>query len=142
MLRRLACALATVLALAPGFAGAAEGLSLEDALRLALTRNERAAKAPLRVEVANGSLDRARSAFLPTLVGQGSGAWNSVPEGGGRAFSANGVLALNQPLLNLPAIPLYGQAKHNLASERWGATEDLRVLSFDTANAFLTALTN
>ena len=121
-------------------ARADEPLTLDAALHLAFTRNERALKAPLRVEAAEGSLDRARTAFLPTLVGQGVAAWSSIPDRGGRDFSGNGSLTLNQPLIAPSAFPLYDQAKHNLRSERWGAVEDLRVLGFDTTSAFITAL--
>jgi outer membrane protein TolC len=39
-----------------------------------------------------------------------------------------------------PAFPLYSQARHTLEAERWGAVEDLRLLAFDTAGAFITAL--
>ena len=60
MIRRFLLAL--VVGLAPRVA-AAEGLKLEDAVRLALQNNERAKKAPLRVNVADASLERARDAF-------------------------------------------------------------------------------
>ena len=43
-----------------GPAGAEEALRIEDAIRLALTNNERAQKAPLRVETADGTLTRIR----------------------------------------------------------------------------------
>jgi outer membrane protein TolC len=123
-------------------AHADEPLTLDAALHLAFTRNERALKAPLRVEAAEGSLDRARTAFLPTLVGQGVGAWSSISDAkSGRNLSGNASLTVNQPILAPSAFPLYDQAKHNLRAERWGAVEDLRILGFDTTSAFITALT-
>ena len=137
--RAAAFVTATVVVLAPSASRAEEPLSLEQALHLALTRNERALKAPLRIEAAEGSLDRARTAFYPTVLGQGAGVWSSIPDRGGRSITGAGTLTVNQPILNPSAFPLYGQAKHNLASERWGAAEDLRVLAFDTTNAFLSA---
>ncbi|MBL8606283.1 MAG: TolC family protein [Myxococcales bacterium] len=57
------------LALSPRRAAAQEAapLRMEDAVQLALANNERAKKAPLRVEQAAGQLERARDAFFPTL---------------------------------------------------------------------------
>ena len=140
--RRLARAAAIGLALWPTTASADPQLSLEDAVTLALSTNERAQKAPLRVEVAQGQLERARAAFLPSVVATGTGALRSTEDRNGRILSGSGLLALNQPLLNLPAFPLYAQARHQLESERWGAVQDRRLLAFDTAQAFLLALTN
>ncbi len=117
-----------------------EPLTLDAAISLALENNERSLKTPLRVEAAVGGLDRARSGFLPTLVGQGAGSVGTIADKAGRNFSGDAAVTLNQPLLNASALPLYWQAKHALASERWGAVEDLRLLAFDTTNAFVTAL--
>jgi outer membrane protein TolC len=125
----------------PTAARAAEApLTLEDAIALALANNERSLKAPPRVEVAAGGLDRARSAFLPTLIATGNGGWASIADRNGRNFAGDGALTVNQPLVNASSFPLYSQARHTLESERWGAVEDLRVLAFDTASAFITAL--
>jgi outer membrane protein TolC len=129
------------------FAGAAARadepqLTLQAAIDLALANNERALKAPARVEVAVGGVERARSAFLPTLSASGNGGWAAPADRNGRNFAADGTVTLNQPLVNAAAFPLYSQARHALEAERWGAVEDLRVLAFDTASAFLTALTN
>jgi outer membrane protein TolC len=126
---------------APPAPAAPAPLTLESAIDLALSHNERAFKAPARVEAALGGVDRARSAFLPTLVAQGQGAW-SAPSSRNDGLSGNGTVALNQPIVNAPAFPLYAAAKHTLGAERWGAVEDLRTLAFDTATAFLTALTS
>ena len=115
-------------------------LTLQEAIDLALAKNERALKAPARVEAAVGGLDRARSAFLPTLTASGIGAWSSISDRNGRNFAGDGALIFNQPLVSPSAFPLYSQAEHTLASERWGAVEDLRLLAFDTASSFITAL--
>jgi outer membrane protein TolC len=140
--RRTVSALALGLALWPTAARGEEALGLEDAVNLALASNERALKAPLRVEAAEGQLERARAAFLPTLVANGAGSLHSIADRGGRVLAGSGNLTLNQPLLNLPAFPLYSQARHQLESERWGAVQDRRQLAFDTAHAFLLALTS
>ena len=55
-------------------------LTLEAAIDLALAKNERALKAPERVEAAVGGVDRARTAFLPTLTASGNGAWSSIAD--------------------------------------------------------------
>jgi outer membrane protein TolC len=134
-------ALAFALCVAAAAARASEPpLTLQAAIDLALANNERALKAPPRVEVAVGGLDRARSAFLPTLTAAGNGGWSSTADRNGRNFAGDGSLTLNQPLVSPAAFPLYSQARHTLEAERWGAVEDLRVLAFDTASAFLTAL--
>lgn len=133
--------LAFCLLLGPGAARADEALGLEDAVKMALGSNERALKAPLRVEAAEGQLDRARSAFLPTLTAGSGALFSSTLDRAGRAVTGSGTLSLNQPLLNPSAFPLYAQARHQLESERWGATQDRRLVAFDTAHAFLVVLT-
>ena len=128
-------------ALARTTPAAAEGpLTLEDAVKLALANNERALKAPLRVEAAEGQLERARAAFLPTLTAGGTGTLAAQPDRNGRILAGTGQVAVNQPIISLPAFPLYAQARHQLESERWGAVEDRRVLSFDAAKAYLLAV--
>jgi len=64
----VALAAALSVGLTPTAASAQEQLRMEDAIRLALMNNERALKAPLRVETAEGQVDRARTAFFPSLV--------------------------------------------------------------------------
>lgn len=125
-------------------------MSLEEAVRLSLANNERALKAPLRVEVAEGGLDRARTAFLPTLAAVGTGQVSrprdatsaTAGSAASRIWAANGALTLNQPIFALGNFPLYSQAKHNLESEKWGAAQDKRLLAFDTARAFLVVLSS
>jgi outer membrane protein TolC len=143
MIVRASCLAAVAISLGAVAVGArAEEppLTLQEAVDLALATNERAIKAPARVEAAVGGVDRARSAFLPTLTAVGSGAWSSNADRNGRNFAGDGIVIVNQPLVNPSAFPLYSQARHALTSERWGAVEDLRLLAFDTANAFVTAL--
>lgn len=117
-------------------------LTLEDAVREALAHNERALKAPLRVTAAEGQLERARSAFLPSLNAGGTGTLGASADRSGSHLSASGAVTLNQPLLNLSAIPLYRSSRHQLDAERFGAEQDRRQLAFDTARAFLVVLTS
>jgi outer membrane protein TolC len=135
MLRR-PCFVAFVLASIPAFVHA-EPLKLDEAVRQALSANERSLKAPLRVAQSEGSLHRARDAFFPTLVLGSQYAWTP----NGRTTSAvTGGLTLTQPIVTPSAFPLYGQAKHNLEAEKWGAAQDQRTLAFDTAKAFMGTL--
>ena len=121
-------------------ANAEKPLSLEEAVNWALANNERSLKAPLRVEVAKGQLERARAAFLPTVTASGTETLNAKADKTGRHFTNAESLSVNQPLLNMSAFPLYAQARHQLRSEQWGAVEDRRGLAFDTARAFMNAL--
>lgn len=144
MPRRRWCfvALLTV-ALAPRAAHAdpaATGLRLEDAVREAATRNERARKAPFRVEQAAGQRERARDAFLPSLTAGGTATLNGTEDRNGNIGQASGTLTLQQPLLAPSAFPLYAQARHQLEAERWGSVQDVRLVTFDTARAFLLVL--
>ncbi|MDF2694917.1 MAG: outer rane efflux protein [Labilithrix sp.] len=122
-------------------AQAEEAIRLEQAVRSALDNNERARKTPLRVEQAAGQLDRARGAFFPTLTASGSGQYRLQEDRSGRSTTTSGTLAINQPLISPSAFPSYSQASHQLESEKWGSIQDRRVLAFDTARAFLQALT-
>lgn len=122
------------------FAQEQTDLRLEDAVRAALTNNERAQKAPLRVETAEGQADRARSAFFPTLTATGSEQIRATEDRTGRSTTTTGTLTLGVPILNPSAFPLYAQARHQRESERWGSQQDKRQLAFDTAKAFITAI--
>src|SRR5690349_15437050 len=85
----------------------AASLTLEQAVKEALATHERAGKAPLRVKAAEGQLDRARSAYLPSLVVGANATLRSTEDRIGRQLFGSGSLTLNQPLLNPSAIPLY-----------------------------------
>lgn len=128
-------ALAAAAVLFAPTAALADSLTLQNAVKEALTANERSLKAPLRVEAAEGGVARARDAFFPTLV---LGSQLTVTPG--KATTTNGTVTLTQPIVAPSAIPLYSQAKHTLESERWGAFNDKRQLAFDTAKAFFQTL--
>lgn len=116
---------------------APEQLTIDAAIRLALSRNERAAIADLEVAIAEAGVSRARVAFLPIVELTGSDVirpredpWNS----------AQAQLALSQPLFDPSASPLYGQAKHTLAAQRATRVDDRRRLAFEAASAFMSVL--
>lgn len=133
-----AVVLAGVLFTVPG--QAQEVLRLDQAVRAALENNERARKAPLRVEQASGQLERARGAFLPTLSATGSGQYRLREDRSGRNTTSSGTITLSQPILAPSAFPSYSQASHQLESEKWNSVQDRRVVAFDTARSFLQAL--
>ena len=120
---------------------AADDFRVEDAVKLALANNERAKKAPLRVEQAEGQLDRARAGFFPQLTAGGSQQWRFQEDRTGRSTSNSGTVTINQPLLNPSLFPQYSQSSHQLESEKWGSQQDRRQLAFETARAFLQTLT-
>jgi len=88
-------------------------------VKLALSRNERAQKAPLRVAVADGQLERARDAF--------SGRRSRLPGAARTAPDAKAPESVQQrrahaqlALLKSQLFPQYAQQRHNLESEKWG----------------------
>ena len=120
-------------------------LTFEDAVRFALSRNERARISDLNVVGAEASLEHARTAFLPTLTLSGNDTFrpnpaerNGVPTQ--TRNSATGTATLNQPLVNASAWPLYSQSKALLEGQRAQTIDDKRVLAFDAAHAFFAVL--
>ncbi|MFI5297472.1 MAG: TolC family protein, partial [Polyangiales bacterium] len=134
--RRLVFVALVAITLSP-ICASAEPITLEAAFGGALAHNERALKVPLRVEVADGSLDRAREAFFPTLT---AGSTATFAPSATKSLVTPSQLVLTQPLLVPSAFPLYRQAKETLDAETWGAIADRRQLEFDTARAFLVTL--
>jgi outer membrane protein TolC len=124
---------------APGPAGppAVHALRLEDAIQLALTRNERAQIAELDVVVADAGVAKARAAFLPVLSASGN---DTLHPRDTPLNTANGALTLSQPLIDPTAWPLYDQARHELSAQRAQSADDRRQLAFDAAKAFIAVL--
>jgi outer membrane protein TolC len=114
-----------------------QGLRLEDAIQLALTRNERAQIAELNVVIADAGVARARAAFLPVLSASGN---DTLHPRDTPLDTANGTLTLNQPLIEPTAWPLYDQARHELSGQRAQSVDDRRQVAFDAARAFIAVL--
>lgn len=114
-----------------------QGLRLEDAIQLALTRNERAQIAELNVVVADAGVARARAAFLPVLSASGN---DTLHPRDTPLDTANGALTLSQPLIEPTAWPLYDQARHELSGQRAQSADDRRQVAFDAAKAFIAVL--
>ncbi len=149
--RPLILFLALALALSAGIARAEGGddLSLEKAVRLALERNERARAAEARLQASQARVSGARAFFLPdlTLVGAYTRrAYQTSREVGGEtvilqrynALSPTAMMSLN--IFDARAFPLYRMAKQDREATRLSSADDRRLLAFDAAEAFLTAL--
>lgn len=127
------------LALSAASARAQTPLTLDDAIRLALTRNERALIADARVEAAEARLRRARSFFFPELNLSSSYALRT-----GQGNDANDTLTnaatISATLFDARAFPLYRQARFSLQATEFQSEEDRRLLGFEAADAFVTTL--
>jgi outer membrane protein TolC len=122
---------------APAAAGAP--MHLEDAVQLALTRNERARISDLNVTVAEAAVERARTAFLPVLTAVASDTQHANPTTGPNQVG-QATATINQPLVNAPAFPLYAQAKNQANAEHAQNVDDKRLLGFSAASAFFAVL--
>ena len=131
-------------AVTPGPAHA-EGATLAEVIRLALSRNERAHIARLSVISAEAAVTRARAGFLPTIGLTGNETLRPyTAEQNSKVVldsnAANGSLYVSQPLLSLPAFPLYASAKHSRDSALHGETDSRRLLAFSAARAFFSTI--
>jgi outer membrane protein TolC len=123
-------------------------LRIEDAVKLALAKNEAAQIAEYQVDVADAAVEKARVAFLPVLTATGSDTLRPNPiRGNVSPFAVStpvnattGALTITQPVLNLSAWPLYRQAQRLLDAQRATSTDSKRILQFNAANAFLQTL--
>lgn len=140
-----------LLLLAAAALGAAddEVLTLESAIRLALSRNERALQADQQLRAAEALVGQARAYFLPTL----SGTWTltrrpfevSRTVGGTQIViqklnAISRVAALNLTIFDSRSIPVFLQARSDRTAEKYAAAESKRQLAFEVGNAFLTTL--
>lgn len=114
-------------------------LTIERAVELAMTRNERAAIAETTVEAAEARVRRARTAFLPRV--DVSGTWrNDYSNPTDRTLSTGALIT--QPLFEPRVFPLYRQARFARDAARLNATESTRLLGYDAAVVFLSTLSD
>jgi outer membrane protein len=118
-------------------ARADDSLTLDQAIQLALSRNERAQITDLEIVEADAAVERAHVAFLPALNATGADTYR--PRDSPKNL-ATGQLQLTQPLIAMSAFPLLEQAKHNLSAQKSQTIEDKRQLSFDVAKAYFAVL--
>jgi outer membrane protein TolC len=125
------------LALSPFLTAQDAPLTIERAVELALTRNERAAIADTTVEAAEARVRRARTAFFPRLDISGN-VGTDIGNGSERDVSTSALLT--QPLFDARVFPLYRQQRFERDAARFNAEDTRRVLGFDAAVSFLTTL--
>ena len=113
-------------------------MTLERAVDLAVSRNERAAIAETTVAAAEARVRQARSTFFPRIDINGTLRRDIDPGDTGNTVSS--AATLTQPLFDARAFPLYRQARYASEATRLTARETTRILAFDAANVFLTAL--
>ena len=129
---------------------AEESLSLEQAVQLALSRNERALAAGEELRAAEGRVTKARAYFFPALSLTGN--YNRRPYEVEREFNdqtitiqklnaISGYAAVNMTLFDPRSIPAYRQAVFEKNAQKYGSGESLRQLSFEVAASFLMTLT-
>ena len=132
---RRRCALGAALTgfLAPLFAGAAP-LTLEEAVRLALARNERARIATERVIAAQARADRARTFFFPdvTLIGTYTPTTTRYPR--------DSSTALQMTLFDGRFFPLYRAAAREAEATLLESADERRLVAFEAAGAYLVTL--
>jgi outer membrane protein TolC len=128
-----------VLAVAAALPARAE-LTFEEAVRTAVGKNERAGIARLENRAAQARVGGARSLFLPSVTLVGSYTRRSEEDGALERDALNGSATLNLTLFDARSIPLYRQAARAREATAAASANDLRLLSFETGNAYLQAL--
>jgi outer membrane protein len=122
----------------PVFGQDAAPLTLERAVELAVTRNERSAIADTGVEAAEARMSRARTAFFPRV--DVSSFWRADRESGSTDRSLQTAALLTQPLFDARVFPLVRQARFERDAARLTATDTRRIVGFDAAASFLTVI--
>lgn len=139
-----------LLALLPNVARSEDTpLTLEEAIRLAVSRNERALASGERLAAAEARVAKARSVFFPDV--EASGVWTHRPYertttvGGDEitvskydAFSST--LTARQVLFDARAFPVLKQARSERDAARLEAAEQRRLVAFEASAAFLMTL--
>ena len=124
-------------------------LTIDEAVRLAVTRNERALASGERLAAAEARVTKARAFFFPDV--EVSGAWTHRPYErtttvGGEsvvlskydAFSST--FTAKQVVFDARAFPLLKQTRSERDAARFEAAEQRRLVAFDASAAFLMAL--
>ncbi len=147
--RPAAAILCLALAWLPLKAQPAKPLTLEEAVRLALERNERSLVTKEYVASAEAAVTRARAYFMPTLSTTGTylrrpfevrrtvGSSEIVVQ---RFNAIGGVASLNLTLFDSKSIPTLSAAKSQEQSTLAASAETRRQLAFEVSQAFLQTL--
>ncbi len=127
-----------------------ELLTLESAIQMALSRNERAMAADEQLAAAQSRVARARAYFMPSL--SASGTYTRRPFEVTRGISGgqqivvqklnaySGLALLNLTIFDSRGLPALLQASSERKAETYAAAESKRQLAFEVSNAFLTTL--
>jgi len=124
-------------------------LTLERAIELAVTRNERPLAAQQRLVAAEATLYGARAFFFPSLSLSGAYTrrmYESIRTVDGQNYVVQAINALNGaanlriPVFDARGFPLLSQAKHNRDAAEDDAAETGRQVAFQTAEAYFAAL--
>ena len=129
--------------------GQSRELTLEDAVRMALAKNEQALAADARLSAAQARVARARSFFLPSL--DATGAYTRRPDEVARTINDqrivvqsnnafSGAATLNLMLFDSKSIPGIRQVRSERNAEQSASAESKRQLAFEVSQAFLTTL--
>jgi len=124
-------------------------LTLDEAIGLAVTRNERALASGERLEAAEARVSKARAFFFPDVQAAGNYTrrpYERTSTVGGQeivvskrdAFSTS--ITARQVLFDSRALPLWRQARSDRDAARLEAAEERRLVAFEAAAAFLRTL--
>lgn len=124
-------------------------LTLETAIQMALTRNERSLAADGLVTAAQARVTRARSYFMPAITA--TGVYTRRPFEVRRIFqdteiviqsynALSGVASLNLILFDSHSIPALRQATADRTAEQYASADTKRRLAFEVSNAYLLTL--
>lgn len=129
---------------------AQSGFTIEQTVELATRNNERALAARERIQASEARVARARAFFFPTLTL--AGVYTRRDRGterivGGENITIQSLNALsatataNLTLFDARLFPLYAQVRRTAQADTLDAVNDVRMVSFDAATAFLLTIT-
>lgn len=124
-------------------------LTLESAIRMALTRNERSLMADQNNTAAQAAVGMARAYFLPAINATGTYTrrpFQVVRTVGGTEIAVQkfnalaGVISLNMTLFDAVGIPGYRNIRFERDAQRYASADAKRQLAFEASNAYLSTL--
>lgn len=129
--------------------GPEEALTLETAIQLAMSNNERALKVEQDVRIAGAQLAQAKASFLPSL--SVSGTYTRRPFEVARLIGNQNIIVqsynglsgaanLSMTLFNSSNLPALVAAGASLEAQTYASSESKRSLAFEVSSSFLEAL--
>jgi len=124
-------------------------LTLESAIQMALTRNERSLAADQSNIAAQARVSEARAYFLPQINALGvytRRPFQVVREFQGQEIAVqkynalSGVISLNLVVFDSLGIPTYRGAKYERDAQRYASADTKRQLAFEVSNAYIMTL--